>query len=39
MIAVDIGYIPKDIGVLKIKKIDEIALMLGGLMKSLNIEK
>jgi four helix bundle protein len=39
MIAVDIDYIAKDIGALKIKEIDEIALMLGGLMKSLNIEK
>ena len=34
MIAVDIGYIAEDIGALKIKEIEEIALMLGGLMKS-----
>lgn len=39
MIAVDIDYIAKNIGAIKIKEIDEIALMLGGLMKSLNIEK
>lgn len=39
MIAIDIDYIAKDIGLLKIKEIDEIALMLGGLMKSLNTEK
>ncbi|MBL4630248.1 MAG: four helix bundle protein [Paraglaciecola sp.] len=39
MIAVDIGYIAEDIGAIKIKEIDEIALMLGGLMKSLNTQK
>lgn len=39
MIAVDINYIAKDIGLSKIKEIDEIALMLGGLMKTLNSEK
>jgi four helix bundle protein len=39
MIAVDIDYIAKDIGSLKIKEINEIALMLGGLMNSLNTEK